>query len=107
MRIVLDACVPAGLRGFLPSHEVTTVGRLLGSTDFDDGPLLDLIAPNCDAFVTVDKNLQFQQTLRDRPFLIVLLRAHSNSLEHLVPLVPQLLQELGRARPGEVRIVGV
>jgi hypothetical protein len=36
-----------------------------------------------------------------------LLRAHSNSLEHLVPLVPRLLVALQAARPGDVRVVGV
>lgn len=107
MRIVLDACVPSGLAGILREHEVTTVGRLLGTTDLDDGPLLDRLAGHCDVFVTVDKNLRFQQNLRGRPFPIMLLRAHSNSLEHLAPLVPRLLSELRTARPGEVRVVGV
>ena len=107
MRIVLDACVPAGLTRFLPGHDVTTVGQLLGTTDVDDGPLLDRLAPHCDVFVTVDKNLRFQQNLRGRPFGIVLLRAHSNSLEHLVPLVPQVLQLIRRIPPGECRVVGV
>jgi hypothetical protein len=107
VRIVLDACVPAGLARFLHDHDVITVGRLLGTTDLDDGPVLDRLAGSCDAFVTVDKNLRFQQNLRGRSFPILLLRAHSNSLEHLVPLVPRLLTELGTAGPGEVRVVGV
>ena len=107
MRIVLDACVPVALAAFLPGHEVATVGQLLGTTDIDDGPLLDRLAVHCDAFVTVDKNLRFQQNLRGRPFPIILLRAHSNSLEHLVPLASRLLAEVRRARPGDVSVVGV
>ena len=107
MRIVLDACVPAGFARFLKGHDVTTVSRLFGSSNIDDGPLLDRLAGQCDAFVTVDKNLPFQQTLRGRPFPVMLLRAHSNSLEHLVPLAPQLLRELPRARAGDLRVVGV
>lgn len=107
MRIVLDACVPAGLVRFFGEHEVTTVGRLLGTTDLDDGPLLSRLTGHCDAFVTVDRSLRFQQNLRGRPFPILLLRAHSNSLEHLAPLVPRLLSELRAADPGEVRVVGV
>jgi hypothetical protein len=39
VRIVLDACVPAGLARFLSGHEVTTVSRLFGRSDLDDGPL--------------------------------------------------------------------
>lgn len=107
MRIVLDACVPAGLARYLVGHDVTTVSRLLGASNVDDGPLLDRLAGQCDAFVTVDKNLPFQQNLRGRPFRVILLRAHSNSIEHLVSLVPQLLRELPGALAGEVRVVGV
>lgn len=107
MRIVLDACVPAGLARFLPGHEVTTVGRLFGASNLDDGPLLDRLTGRCDAFVTVDKNLPFQQSLRGRPFPVILLRAHSNSLEHLVPLAPRLLVALQRPRAGDLRVVGV
>jgi hypothetical protein len=55
--IVLDARVPAGLVRFLGDHDVITVGRLLATTDFDDGPLLDRLVGRCDAFITVDKNL--------------------------------------------------
>jgi len=51
--------------------------------------------------------MRFQQNLSNCPFPIVLLRAHSNSLEHLVPLVPRLLVALQAARPGDVRVVGV
>jgi hypothetical protein len=107
VRIVLDACVPAGLARFLPGHNVVTVRRLLGTSDLDDGPLLDRLAGQCDAFITVDKNLPFQQNLRGRPFPVILVRAHSNSLEHLVPLAPRLLDAVDRARAGEIRVVGV
>lgn len=107
MRIVLDACVPAGFARYLPNHDVTTVSRLFGTSNIDDGPLLDRLAGACDVFVTVDKNLPFQQILRGRSFAVILLRAHSNSLEHLVPLAPRVLTMARDAKPGECRIVGV
>lgn len=83
------------------------MSRLFGHSNLDDGPLLGRLADRCDAFVTVDKSMQFQQNLRGRPFPVILLRAHSNSLEHLVPLVPQVLAALEAAQPGELRVVGV
>ena len=108
MRILLDACVPERFARFVPGHDVTTARRFLGSTDLDDGPVLDRIpAGGFDAFVTVDKNLRFQQNLRGRPFRIVLLRAPSNALEYLVPLVPPLLVALAQTAPGDFRVVGV
>lgn len=107
MRIVLDACVPAGFARFLPAHEVATVRQIFGTSDIDDGPLLDQLAGRCDVFITVDKRLPFQQVLRGRPFPVILLRAHSNSLEHLAPLAPSVLVSARQAKPGELRIIGV
>ena len=107
MRIVLDACVPAGFARFLIGHEVTTVHRLFGTSNLDDGPLLDLLAPVCDVFVTADKNLPYQQNLSGRPFPVILLRAHSNSLEHLAPLDVTVLRVCDRAVPGSLTVVGV
>lgn len=107
MRFVLDACVPAGFARFLPGHDVTTVRQLFGTSDIDDGALLDQLAGRCDVFVTVDKRLPYQQTLRGRSFPVILLRAHSNSLEHLAPLAGPTLMAARHTKSGEFRIVGV
>lgn len=85
MRIVLDACVPAGLARFFPDHDVTTVSKLFGTSDLDDRVLLKQLDSRCDAFVTVDKGIAFQQNLRHRPFPVLLLRAHSNTSYRLCP----------------------
>lgn len=107
MRVLLDACVPERFAQFLPEHEVTTVRAFFGTTDLDDGPVLDGLTSHFDAFITVDKNLRFQQNLRGRPFRIVLLRAHSNAVANLAPLVPALLAALEEMPPGDLRVVGV
>lgn len=101
MRVILDNCVPRGLRRRIIGHEVRTVGEL-GWGDTDDGPLLDLLADVCDAFVTVDQNLPYQQQLAQRPFAVIVLRARSNRLADLEPLAPALLNTLSRAMPGTV-----
>jgi hypothetical protein len=48
------------------------------------------------------KSIPFQQQLAGRPFAIVLLRAQSNRLPDLLPLVPRLVQALRNTRPGAV-----
>jgi hypothetical protein len=68
-----------------------------------NGALLDAMAGEIDALITVDKGMLFQQRLDDRPFAVIVLRAKSNRLDHLLPLVPALLQVLGEAKPGAVR----
>jgi predicted nuclease of predicted toxin-antitoxin system len=102
MRILLDACVPRRLANELPGHEVRTVPEM-GWADLDDGPLLDAMAGLFDALVTVDKNLPKQQRVRNRLFGIVVLRAKTNRLADLLPLVAALRAALEELRPGDVR----
>ena len=107
MRVVLDACVPKRLSralAALEGVEVQTV-HALGWSDVDDGALLDLLEGQCDALITVDRNMPFQQQLRHRRFGVLVLRARSNRLEDLVPWVPALGVALSGLGPGEVRWV--
>jgi hypothetical protein len=55
-----------------------------------NGTLLARVAGQFDAFVTVDRNLAFQQRIDNLPFAVVVLRARTNrlaDLRHLVPLL--------------------
>jgi hypothetical protein len=51
----------------------------------------------------VNRSVPYQQRLHDRPFAVVLLRAKSNRLIDLLPLVPALLRALDEVKPGDVR----
>lgn len=106
MRVLLDSCVPRQLGNKLPGHEVRTAPEM-GWGDFDDGPLLDAMADRFDALITVDKSLLKQQNLSTRLFGVVVLRAKSNRLADLLPLVSDLIETLKRLGPGEVRELGV
>ena len=101
MRILLDNCVPWRLGAALTGHEVSSVVQL-GWAALSGGELLDAMGSRFDLLVTVDKNLQFQQDLRRRPFAIAVLRAKSNRICDLLPLVPKLLAALPAVIPGQV-----
>jgi predicted nuclease of predicted toxin-antitoxin system len=60
MRVLLDECLPRRLTQALPGHDVRTVAdmRWAGRTN---GELLRLAADQFDVFVTVDRNIQYQQ----------------------------------------------
>ena len=59
-----------------------------------------------DAFVTVDKNLVYQQHIASLPFGVVVVASRSNRLPDLLPLVPEILEAFVSVRPGEVTTVG-
>ena len=55
----------------------------------------------------VDRNLSFQQNLLAFAIAVIVLRASSNRLSDLKPLVPELLVAISTAKAGAVTYVGV
>jgi predicted nuclease of predicted toxin-antitoxin system len=104
MRLLLDECVPARLRRALPSHQVSTVIQE-GWSGIKNGKLLALAAKGFDAFITVDKNLPYQQNTSKLPVAVLVLDAASNELPYLLPLVPALEEALVNLKPGDVLLV--
>ena len=98
MRLLLDESVPAKLRRSLPSHEVRTVVEM-GWSGVKNGKLLALAASQFEAFITVDRNLPYQQNLATLPLAVVILGSLSNELHALVPLMPDLEQALADLKP--------
>lgn len=93
MRLLLDESVPRRLRRALPNHEVRTVGEM-GWSGVKNGKLLALASAAFDAFITVDKNLPYQQNLTTLPVAVIVLDAASIELPALLPLIPALELEL-------------
>lgn len=98
MRLLLDESVPVRLRRYLPSHSVRTVVEM-GWSGVKNGDLLRLAAASFDVFITVDKNLPFQQSLDTLPLAVIVLDSHSNELPALLPLVPKLEASLRNVQP--------
>jgi len=61
------------------------------------------MAGRFDVLITVDKSLPKQQRLSNRPFAVVVLRARTNRLADLLPLVPALQAAIEKLAPGQVR----
>jgi hypothetical protein len=99
MLLLLDECVPARLKRSLPSHQVSTVGHE-GWSGIKNGKLLALAGGRFDAFITVDKNLPYQQNTANLPIAVIVLDALSNELPYLLPLVPALEEALLNLMPG-------
>jgi hypothetical protein len=99
LRIFLDECVDRRLARDLIGHDVRTA-RDMSWTTIVNGRLLALAAEQFDVFVTVDRNLSFQQNLVTFSIAVVVLRAKTNRLADLRPLVGKLLEIVSVAPPG-------
>ena len=102
MRILLDEQLPRQLAPYLVGHDVRTVQQESWA-GLKNGALLTK-AENAEfsVFLTGDQNLVFQQTLSKRRLGVVVLRAASNALEDLLPLIPAALTAIAAVQPGQV-----
>jgi hypothetical protein len=59
-----------------------------------------------DALVTMDRGIEFQQNLAAASVGVLLVRAPSNRMIHLMPLVPAILEALPLLKPGQLHRIG-
>jgi len=101
MKLLLDECLPRKLKAGLPGHEVKTVPEM-GWAGIENGELLPLIEAVFDAFITIDGNMRYQQKMSGRSFALNVLKAYDNTIETLLPLMPQVLAALPFLMPGQI-----
>jgi uncharacterized protein DUF5615 len=105
VRVLLDECVDWRLSRAIGAHEVKTA-RQMGWATIKNGELLALASQQFDVFVTVDRNLSFQQNLVSFSLAVIILRARTNRLADLSVLVPELLTAIAAAQPGVAKVIG-
>lgn len=77
MKILFDQGTPAPLRGFLAGHQVTTAYEE-GWSELSNGRLIAAAEQaGFDLLITTDRNLKYQQNLRDRRLAILVLLSTS------------------------------
>ena len=106
MRVLLDECVDVRLAASLTTVDARTVADQ-GWLGISNGQLLALAAAEFDVFVTVDRNLPFQQHLPKFEIAVILLRAKTNRIDDLVLLVPELVSAIRSAKKGVVTPIGL
>ena len=104
MRVLLDECVDWRLLRDLAGHDVKTA-RQMGWSEVKNGKLLLLAAEHFDVFVTVDRNLSFQNKVANLPLAVIVMCANTNRLVALRALLPQLLPAIDAAVAGRVALI--
>jgi hypothetical protein len=101
----LDECIDRRLAREFIGYEVKTVPQM-GWAGIKNGQLLTLAEAEFDVFfITVDRNLSFQQNLPQFGIAVIVLYAVSNRLADLKPLAPRILEVLNTANKGMATVV--
>jgi predicted nuclease of predicted toxin-antitoxin system len=105
MRILLDECIDRKLASeFPPNYSIKTVHQMRW-TGLKNGELLRQAEIEFDVFITVDRNLAFQQHLTKFDITVLVLHTVSNRLADLKLLIPNILNVLPTLKQGEARVV--
>lgn len=94
--------MPRTLRRDLVNHEVSTVQET-GWAGRKNGALLRVAGEaGFAALITVDRGIEFQQSVAGLSLGVVALRVRSNDINDLRPLLPQVEVALRSLHPGSV-----
>jgi predicted nuclease of predicted toxin-antitoxin system len=104
MKILLDECMDWRLMRDLPEHEVKSV-KQQGWSAYKNGALLAQATESFDVFITVDKNLPFQNYLKLHSIAIVVLDVSPNILATYRTVLPQLRKALVEIKPQTLTFV--
>jgi hypothetical protein len=98
MRVLFDQATPVPIRPFLTGHAVSTAAHE-GWDKLQNGDLLNAAeAARFEVFVTIDKNIRYQQNLTGRKIAIVLIR--KQQWPDVKPHVQLVVAAVNAATPG-------
>lgn len=101
MRVLLDECLPRKLRLEFSDLDVSTVSAQ-GWSGTTNGQLLRQAARQFDVLITADQRLRYQQDLSRFEIAVIALKARSNKMSDLRPLIPACDEALTSIQPGQV-----
>lgn len=101
MKVLLDECIDRRLGQSLLGLSVSTVPQM-GWAGLKNGKLLNVAQEQFDIFITVDRNLSFQQPVNNFNIAVVVLRTKSNRLNDLIPFCQKIISIATTLQPGTV-----
>jgi hypothetical protein len=104
VKILLDECIDRRLAPKIVGYEVKTVPQMKWA-GVKNGELMRLAEIEFDVFITVDRNLSFQQNLPKFNIAVLVLQAKSNSLADLIPFANQIIKLLPNLEKGKVGVI--
>ena len=104
MRILLDECIDRRFAKELSEFEVATVPQM-GWAGIKNGDLMKVAEADFDVFITVDRNLSYQQNLTKYDIALIVLRAKSNRYIDLAPFAESIRQNLPNLSPGTAKVL--
>ena len=107
MKILLDENIDVRFKKLFDSrvHAVFTI-KEMGWQGIKNGELLQLLQKNLfDIFITVDKDIPYQQNRKALPVLIIILNVKRNVLERITKIYLHILELIAKPIQNEIKIL--
>ncbi|MEO6844055.1 MAG: hypothetical protein ABI184_02715 [Ginsengibacter sp.] len=107
MKILLDENIDVRFKNLFDAnvHAVFTI-KDMDWLGIKNGVLLKLLEENSfDVFISVDKNLPYQQNEKNLPVLIIILNVKRNVLERISKLYPEILKLISRKEGRKIMVL--
>lgn len=104
MKILFDENVPYDLKKFFGNDFVITVQEM-GWGNYKNGKLLALANGQFDVFLTVDKNMKYQNRLDGLNIIHVTLASKFVRVQDLIKLLPDFFVKVKLAKLGDVLVI--
>ncbi len=105
MKILIDECLPRRLKSLLQPLECYTV-QDMGWTGKVNGNLMRLaIDDGFEAFLTIDKNLQYQNPLNSYDIALIVLDVVRNTYETIALLRPEIITAIARSDKERLQVI--
>lgn len=106
MKILLDECLDRRPAKEIAGHEVKTAPQMSWA-GVKNGELMRLAEAEFDVFITVDRNLSFQQSLPKFDIAVLVLRAKSNRLTDLQLFAAKIIETLPNLEKGKAQTISL
>ena len=106
-KLLFDECVSRLLKPAFAvhGHDCFTVPEV-GLAGRKNGELLTLAEGKFDVFVTIDKNIRYQQNLSGRKIAVLIIRSTSSEIDDLLRELPACIVALQTIRAGQLVQIG-
>ena len=94
--------VSAGYERFMGRWSRLLAPTYISFAGVKNGDLLRLAAAEFDLLITVDRNLEYQQSFEGLSLAVIVVHASSNDITILRPLMPAVGAAIAQTRPGVV-----
>jgi predicted nuclease of predicted toxin-antitoxin system len=102
IKILIDECLPIRLKNEYSEHKVFTVQEI-GWQGKKDNDLLKLaVDERFEVFITIDKNIGYQQNTKKIKLGIIVLDVPRTKLENLKSMTKKVLELISKVKPYKV-----